>query len=67
MPDRPSSAVKETVTSSSYQPAPLGARSGAPVIVGAVLSMLTVAVAFDPVAGVVGRGAGDLLGAALGA
>ena len=44
MPDRPSVPSKETVTSSLYQPAALAARSGAPVMVGAVLSMLTVAV-----------------------
>ena len=44
MPDRPSSPSKETVTSSEYQPAALAARSGAPVMVGAVLSRLTVAV-----------------------
>src|SRR3954447_10200831 len=44
MPDRPSFPSKETVTSSEYQPAAFAARSGAPVMAGAVLSMLTVAV-----------------------
>ena len=44
MPDRGSVPVKETVTSSLYQSAPLGARSAAPVIDGAVLSRFTVAV-----------------------
>src|SRR5207302_201331 len=43
-PDSESSAVKCTVTSSLYQPAALTARSGAAVIVGLVLSMLTSAV-----------------------
>ena len=45
IPDRTSLPSKDTVTSSLYQPAGLGALSGAPVMVGAVLSMLTVAVA----------------------
>src|SRR3954452_5928192 len=44
MPDRSSVPLKDTVTSSEYQPAALAARSGAPVMAGAVLSMLTVAV-----------------------
>src|SRR3954471_15841172 len=44
MPDRSSLPSNETVTSSEYQPAPFAARSGAPVMAGAVLSMLTVAV-----------------------
>src|SRR6478609_1306617 len=45
MPESSSEPVKETVTSSLYQPAELAERSGAPVMPGAVLSMLTVAVA----------------------
>src|SRR4051794_9738299 len=44
MPDRPSLPSKETVTSSEYQPAAFASRSGAPVMVGAVLSRFTVAV-----------------------
>src|SRR3954447_26958473 len=44
MPERASSPSKETVTSSEYQPVAFAARSGLPVIVGAALSMLTVAV-----------------------
>src|SRR6478609_7030086 len=44
IPDSASKPSKETVTSSSYQPAAFGARSGAPVRAGGVLSMLTVAV-----------------------
>src|SRR3954449_1877790 len=44
MPERASSPSKETVTSSEYQPAAFAFRSGAPVIVGGALSMLTVAV-----------------------
>src|SRR3954471_3143934 len=43
MPDRSSAHVNETTTSASYQPAPLAARSGTPLIVGLALSMLTVA------------------------
>src|SRR3954451_9813036 len=44
MPDRASLPSKETVTPSEYQPAAFAGRSGAPVMVGAALSMLTVAV-----------------------
>src|SRR5438093_12686441 len=41
MPERLSAQVKLTITSSLYQPLALAARSGAALIVGAVLSMLT--------------------------
>src|SRR5919112_4186182 len=43
-PDSASVASKLTVTSSSYQPAVLGARSACAVMLGPVLSMLTTAV-----------------------
>jgi hypothetical protein len=36
MPESASSQAKLTVTSALYQPAPLAARSGAPLMVGAV-------------------------------
>jgi len=42
-PDKLSSQLKVTVTSWLYQPFASGDRSGAPVIVGGVVSMLTVA------------------------
>ncbi len=42
-PESVSPQVKLTVTSALYQPLPLATRSGAALIVGAVLSMLTVA------------------------
>src|SRR5947209_2149865 len=42
-PERASPQVKPTVTSLLYQPLALGARSVAPLMVGGVLSMLTVA------------------------
>src|SRR5438046_1576616 len=41
MPDRASSQAKVTITLSLYQPFALGWRSGAALMVGAVLSMLT--------------------------
>src|SRR5262245_20892179 len=40
-PERASLPLKDTTTSALYQAWPLAARSGAPLIVGAVLSMLT--------------------------
>src|SRR5262245_24708065 len=42
-PESASPQVKWTVTAPLYQPAALGARSGAPLIDGAVLSSITVA------------------------
>jgi hypothetical protein len=45
IPESVSLPVNETVTSPRYQPNAFAARSGAPVMVGAVLSMFTVAVA----------------------
>src|SRR6266545_5462862 len=41
-PERTSAQVKRTVTAPPYQPSALGARSGAPLIDGAVLSSITV-------------------------
>ena len=54
-------AGEVTVTSASYQPLALGARSGAAPIVGAVLSSETSAWSVGRVAGVVDGRAGDVL------